>query len=584
MTLGKASASPAPEPTPAPAGSEEARRWRAEGDRLRLAGDGPGADHAYAREMRATVSDPDLVRAADALCAGRVAEAEPILRYALARRPADVAALWMLAEAASRAGRNSEAETLLGRCLELAPGFTSARYAYAMVLNWRNRTEETLVQADRLLQAEPGNPIFRHLRATSLLRLGEDRAAAEAYASVLEAHADQPLTWMSYGHALKTIGRQAEAIAAYRRSLELDPKLGEAWWSLANLKTVRFDASDIAAMEAGLARGDLPEADRLQLHFALGKALEDAGHYDTAFAVYARGNAIQRRRVDYDPAETTGQMRRAKALLSAPFFAARAGQGSPRPDPIFIVGLPRSGSTLIEQILASHSQVEGTQELPYIPALAARLGGRARRESESAYPDVLAALGPQELAELGEEYLSRAQIHRKTDRLFFVDKLPNNFAHTGLIHLILPKAKIIDARRHPLGCCFSAFKQYFAVGQAFSYDLADVGRYYRDYVELMAHFDAVLPGRMHRVIYERMVVEPEAEVRRLLDHCGLPFEPGCLKFYENDRAVRTASSEQVRQPIFTDAADHWRNFEPWLEPLKQALGPVLDTYPDAPSF
>jgi len=584
MTLGKVSANVAPAPASTPAISPEAQKWRAEGDRLRLAGDGPGADRAYARQMRATVSDPELVRAADALCTDRLRDADPILRDVLARRPSDVMALWMLAEVASRAGRNGEAESLLARCLELAPGFTSARYAYAMVLNWRNRTEETLAEAERLLQAEPANPIFRHLRATSLLRLGEDQAAADAYAQVLEAHADQPLTWMSYGHALKTIGRQAEAIAAYRRSLDLDPKLGEAWWSLANLKAVRFDAADIAAMEAALARGDLPEADRLQLHFALGKALEDAGHYDTAFALYARGNAIQRARVDYDPAETTGQMRRAKALLSAPFFAARAGQGSSRPDPIFIVGLPRSGSTLIEQILASHSQVEGTQELPHIPALAARLGGRARRESESAYPDVLAALSPQELAELGEEYLSRAQVHRKTDRPFFVDKLPNNFAHTGFIHLILPKAKIIDARRHPLGCCFSGFKQHFAVGQVFSYDLADLGRYYRDYVELMAHIDAVLPGRTHRVIYERMVAEPEAEVRRLLDYCGLPFEAGCLKFYENDRAVRTASSEQVRQPIFTDAADHWRNFEPWLGPVKTALGPVLDAYPEAPSF
>ncbi|WP_293905689.1 tetratricopeptide repeat-containing sulfotransferase family protein [Phenylobacterium sp.] len=534
--------------------------------------------------MRATVSDPDLVRAADALCAGRLAEADAALRAVVAGRPADPLALWMLADLAARAGRNPEAEDLLLRCLDAAPGFTDARYAYAMVLNWRHRVEETLVQAERLLQAEPGNPLYRHLRATSLLRLGEDAAAAEAYAAVLETHPDQALTWMSYGHALKTLGRQAEAIAAYRRSLVLDPKLGEAWWSLANLKTVRLTDADVAAMAAALTTGELSEPDRLQLHFALGKAHEDAGRDAAAFAEYVRGNAIQRARVDYDARETSGQMHRTKALLSRGFFAAHAGQGCPRPDPIFIVGLPRSGSTLIEQILASHSQVEGTQELPHIPALAARLAGRARRESEGAYPDILAALSPAEIAVLGEEYLARAQVHRKTDRPFFVDKLPNNFAHVGLIHLILPNAKIVDARRHPLGCCFSGFKQHFAAGQVFSYDLADLGRYYRDYVELMAHFDAVLPDRVQRVIYEQMVAEPEAQVRRLLDACGLPFEPGCLKFYENDRAVRTASSEQVRQPIFTDAAEHWRRFEPWLGPLKAALGPVLDAYPDAPAL
>ena len=569
---------------PAPADPAEAARWRAEGDRRRLGGDIAGADAAYAHQMRATVSDPELVRAADALCAGRFGDADTILRAAIARRPTDPLALWMLGDLASRAGRNPEAEALLSRCLDLAPGFTDARYAYAMVLNWRHRPEETLVQAERLLAVEPANPLYQHLRAAALLQLGEDHAAADAYAAVLDTHPDQALPWMSYGHALKTVGRQPEAVAAYRRSLSLDPKLGEAWWSLANLKTVTLDDADVAVMTATLARPDLSEPDRLQLHFALGKAHEDAGRDAEAFAEYARGAAIQRARVDYDPDETSGQMRRTKALLGKAFFAAHAGQGCPAADPIFILGLPRSGSTLIEQILASHSQVEGTHELPHIPALASRLAGRARRESEGAYPDILAALSPQEIAALGEEYLARAQTVRKLGRPLFIDKLPNNYAHTGFIHLILPNAKIIDARRHPLGCCFSGYKQHFATGQTFTYDLTDLGRYYRDYVELMAHFDAVLPGRVHRVIYEQMVADPETEVRRLLHYCGLDFEAGCLKFHENDRAVRTASSEQVRRPIFTDAAEHWRRFEPWLDPLKAALGPVLEAYPDAPAF
>lgn len=579
-----AALTPARPASPTPADSVAASHWRAEGDRLRLSGDVPAADSAYARQIRATVSDPELVRAADALCEGRLTDAEPWLRAVLGRRPDDPLALWMLAEVVSRTGRNPEAESLLARCLQAAPGFTVARHAYAMVLYWRHRATEALAEARRLLEVEPRNPLFLHLKATTLLQLGDDAQALDAYAQVLESHPDAPLTWMSYGHALKTVGRQAEAVDAYLRSLDLSPDLGEAWWSLANLKTVRFTAEDIARMRAGLDIPNLPESERLQFHYALGKALEDAGQYEAAFADYARGAAIQRRGLSYDPGETTTQMRRTKALLGKAFFAARAGQGSPRPDPIFILGLPRSGSTLIEQILASHSQVEGTHELPHIPALAGRLGGGVRRESEGAYPDVLAALTPGEFAALGEEYLALAQVHRKLGRPYFIDKLPNNFPHVGLIHLILPNAKIIDARRHPLGCCFSGFKQHFAIGQAFTYDLTDLGRYYADYVELMAHFDAALPGRVHRVIYEKMVADPEGETRCLLDYCGLPFEPGCLKFYENDRAVRTASSEQVRQPIFTGAAEHWRHFEPWLDPLKAALGPVLDAYPEAPSF
>jgi hypothetical protein len=276
-------------------------------------------------------------------------------------------------------------------------------------------------------------------------------------------------------------------------------------------------------------------------------------------------------------------VRRARALFTPQFFAARAGWGCSAPDPIFVVGLPRSGSTLVEQILASHSQVEGTQELPDIITLARRLGGRARKASEGRYPEALAELTSADLRSLGEEYLARAAPHRKRGAPFFIDKMPNNWAHLGLIRLILPNAKIVDARRHPLGCGFSAFKQHFARGQGFTYDLTDIGRYYADYVDLMAHFDAAQPGCVHRVIYEAMVADPEAETRALLAACGLPFEDACLRFYENDRAVRTASSEQVRRPIFTEAAEHWRNYDAWLGPLKAALGPVLAAYPEAPA-
>jgi tetratricopeptide (TPR) repeat protein len=378
------------------------------------------------------------------------------------------------------------------------------------------------------------------------------------------------------------VGRQADSVAAYRKALDLAPTLGEVWWSLANLKTVRFTDADLAAMTAALETPDLSDDDRLHLRYALGKAHEDAKLWDVAFEHYAAGAAIRRKQLDYDPEENASDTARTKAVFTPALLAARAGQGCLAPDPIFIVGLPRSGSTLVEQILASHSMVEGTMELPDLIVMARRLGGKTATRAESTYPESLAELSPDDLKALGEEFLERTRIQRKTDKPFFIDKMPNNFAHAGLIHLILPNAKIIDARRHPLGCCFSGFKQHFARGQGFSYDLTDIGRYYADYVELMAHFDAVLPGRAHRVIYEAMIADPEREIRALLDHCGLPFEPACLSPHENDRAVRTASSEQVRRPIFKDAVEHWQKFESHLDPLKQALGPVLNAYPDAP--
>jgi tetratricopeptide (TPR) repeat protein len=557
--------------------------WRALGDELSLAGDEAGAEDAHARQIRASVQDPALLEAAAALCENRLAVAEKMLRDFLKQRPTDVAAIRMLAEVGGRLGRYEDSETLLERCLELAPGFTAARHNYAVVLHRQNKAAEAIAQADQLLAGDPRNPSYRNLKAAALVRIGEYDQAIEAYEGVLKTHPVQPAGWMSYGHALKTVGRTEDSIAAYRTSLEQAPRLGEAWWSLANLKTFRFSDADVAAMRGQLERSDLSEEDRFHLHFALGKALEDAGDFEGSFEHYRQGNALRRAGVDYDPEETSGHVRRSKALFTREFFTEREGCGSQAPDPIFIVGLPRAGSTLVEQILSSHSQVEGTMELPDIIAIAKRIGGRKRRSDASAYPEALQELDREELQALGEEFLERTRIQRKLGRPLFIDKMPNNFAHLGLIHLILPKAKIIDARRHPLGCCFSGFKQHFARGQTFTYDLGEIGRYYADYVRLMAHFDEVLPGRVHRVIYERMVEDPEGEVRRLLDYCGLPFEAACLRFHETQRAVRTASSEQVRQPIFTEGVDHWKNYDPWLGPLRAALGPVLDRYPDAPA-
>ena len=561
-----------------------AEAWLALSEQRRVLGDSRGAEAAEARHIACSVNDPQLMAAGAALVAGRLAEAEQALRDILKVRPDEVAALRMLAEIATRLGRYEDAETLLVRCLDLAPGFVSARHNLAVALYRQTRAGEAAAEIDRLLERDPANPSYRNLKAAALSQLGEYDRAIGLYETLLADYPSQPKGWMSYGHALKTVGRQPDSIGAYRRALEQAPHLGEAWWSLANLKTFRFEAEDLDAMRGQLARDDIAAEDRFHLHFALGKALEDAGDYAASFEHYRLGNALRKESLDYQADETHAHVVRSKALFTRAFFAAREGYGDPAPDPIFILGLPRSGSTLVEQILSSHSQIEGTMELPDMPALAKRLGGRTRRGEESLYPEVLAQLDAGACQALGAEYLDRTRGQRKLGRAFFIDKMPNNFAHVGLIHLILPRARIIDTRRHPLGGGFSAFKQHFARGQGFTYDLTDLGRYYADYVELMAHFDAVLPGRVHRVIYEAMIADPEAQVRALLDYCGLPFEAACLKFYENDRAVRTASSEQVRRPIFTEGLDQWRNFEPWLDPLKAALGPVLDTYPEVPDF
>ncbi len=561
-----------------------AEAWLAVGDHYTLLGETAAADAAYALHIQAGTRDPRLLEPAAALAAGRIAVAEQKLREHLTEFPTDVAAIRMLAEVAGRLRRYTDAENLLARCLELAPGFSAARQNYALVLHRQNKPGPALAELDRLLATDPRNPSLRNLKAAVLGSIGEYPAAIDLYAGLVAEYPAQPKVWMSYGHSLKTAGRTADSIGAYRRAVELQPGLGEAWWSLANLKTFRFSAADVALIRTQLARTDLGDDDRLHFGFALGKALEDEGEHAAAFASYADANRRRRAAVSYDADETTAYVQRARALFTPAFIAARAGSGADAPDPVFIVGLPRAGSTLVEQILASHPLVEGTMELPDLVAIVRRLGGRSRRTEPSRYPEVLTDLAPDQLRALGDEYLDRTRIQRKTGRPYFIDKLPNNWAHVGLIHLILPRAKIIDARRHPLSCCFSGFRQHFARGQHFTYDLAELGRYYRDYVDLMAHFDGLLPGRVHRVIYERMVADTEGEVRRLLDYCGLPFDGRCLEFHLNDRAVRTASSEQVRRPIYQEGLEPWRPYEAWLGPLKAALGPVLEAYPAAPDF
>jgi tetratricopeptide (TPR) repeat protein len=558
--------------------------WRALGDHYTALEMREAADGAYAQSIRHSTRDPRLLAPARALVENRIPEAEAALREHLKRHPTDVAAIRMLAEVAARIGRYADSEVLLSRCLELAPGFAAARHNYAIVLHRLNKSEAALREIDALLGDEPRNPGYRNLKAAILGRIGEYAASIEQYRGVLREYPNQAKVWMSLGHALKTAGRNAESIDAYTRSIEKAPQLGEAYWSLANLKTFRFTPEQIQTMRAQLDDERLSGEDRFHFEFSLGKALEDAGEFAESFAHYREGNRLRRAMIRYDADENHAHVERSKRFFTRELFAERQGAGCRQPDPIFIVGLPRSGSTLIEQILASHSQVEGTMELPDVAMLAKVVGSRTTRAGGTAYPRALEKFSADELRALGERYLAQTRIQRKTPAPFFIDKMPNNFAHVGFIHLMLPNARIIDARRHPLGCCLSGFKQHFARGQNFSYDLAEIGRYYRDYVELMAHFDEVLPGRVHRVFYENMVEDTEAEVRRLLEYCGLPFEDAVLRFHENQRAVRTASSEQVRQPIFRAGMEQWLHFEPWLAPLKEALGDVVSAYPRTPQF
>lgn len=536
----------------------------------------PQSTDPVSRYVNRGIRNPDLIEAASAINEDRLADAEPLLRAHLRQDPLDVAAIRLMAQLAARLGRYKDSEALLRRALELAPDFIVARSNLAGILYRQNRFEETVELLNDVLASQADDAGGQSLMAAALGRIGEYDEALALYGALTERFPQHAKLWMSYGHVLKTVGKQEEGVAAYRRALAEEPTLGEVWWSLANLKTVQFDAADIAAMEDALNRGEsLSDDDRLHLHFALGKAYDDRREAEASFGHYDRANRIRHGQLEYDPDIITAHVDTIIARFTPEFLSNRSNLEEGAADPIFILGMPRAGSTLLEQILASHSLIEGTMELPDMPAIALREG----KGVASGWVDAVVQMSADRLAELGDDFLNRTRVQRKTDRPFFIDKLPNNWIYTGLIHLILPNAKIIDARRHPLDCCFSNFRQHFAKGQAFSYSLSDMGRYYADYVRLMAHFDRVLPGRVHRVIHEQLIEEPEVHVRAMLDYVGVPFEEACLNFHENRRAVRTASSEQVRRPINRDGVDQWRAYEKWLDPLKSALGSLWHSYP-----
>jgi len=538
----------------------------------------PVAGQAASEQIERLENLPrELVSVISMLHEGRLYPAERLCRAFLQKHPRHVEGMRLLAELGVRLQVLDDAEFLLESALEFEPENLAARLDYVNVLHKRQKYAQALEQAAELRRREPGQPTYELAYANENLAIGEYETALSVYDQVIAEHPELSGTHLVRGHALKTVGRFEEAVEAYRNAIRARPDFGDAWWSLANLKTYVFEDSELRDMRAQERRPEIRLVDRYHLCFALGKALEDRASFEESFAYYERGNALKQEETRYSADQTETDFAAQKQVCTAELFERRSGSGCPAPDPIFIVGLPRAGSTLLEQILASHSQVDGTMELPNILALVHRLSGRLRVGEKSRYPDVLGELDPERLRQFGEKYIEDTRIYRQSAP-YFIDKMPNNFRHIGLIHLILPNAKIIDARRHPMACCFSGFKQLFAQGQEFTYGLEEIGRYCRSYVELMAHWDHVLPGKVLRVKYEDVVDDLEAQVQRILEHCGLPFEEGCTRFHQSDRPVRTPSSEQVRQPIYTSGKVQWRHFERFLDPLERALGPALDEW------
>jgi tetratricopeptide (TPR) repeat protein len=545
--------------------------WRMLVRLYHMVGDAENAALAEKHVETLQALPPEVINATSLLSDGDLAPAEKIVRSFLLRHGDHIEAMRVLARIGLALDVLDDAETLLAEVVRRAPDYQAARYDYAQTLIRRQKHKAAQAQIERLLALDAANLEYRTLAATAALGLGRQEEALAIYDAMLS---DVPSSWdvlLWRGHVLKTIGRVPEAIDSYRASATARPDFGDAYWSLANLKTYRFGDEELARMRVEEAEPKIGLIDRYHLCFALGKALEDRGEIAESWTYYERGNALKRSESRYRPEIIETNTKKQIEVFTPAFLQARAGWGDPSPDPIFILGLPRSGSTLLEQILASHSEVEGTQELPDIQAIVLDLQGREPDLDNPRYPAVLHDLTERDFRRLGEKYLADTQVFRK-GRPFFIDKMPNNFRHIGLIHLMLPNAKIIDARREPMACCFSNLKQLFAQGQEFTYSIEDIARYYRTYVELMDHWASVLPGRILRMQHEDVVADLEGQVRRMLDYCGLDFEPGCVKFHETERNVRTPSSEQVRRPIFRDSLDQWRKYEEWLGPLITALG------------
>jgi tetratricopeptide (TPR) repeat protein len=545
----------------------------------RMTGQAENAATAAAHVGTLKKLPPEVVTATALFSDGELGAAEELVRAFLIKHGHEVEAMRLLARIGIERDVLDDAQLLLEAVLDLAPDYQAARFDYAQALVKRHMYPQAQEQAEKLLAADPANRNYRTLCAMTCVGLGLHERAIELYRELLNGAAQAADLHLSIAHSLKTLGRREAAIAEYRVAAASRAGFGDAYWSLANLKTYRFEDAELERMRAAETAAATSVVDRYNLCFALGKALEDREQYAESFACYARGNALKRAASRYRPEVLELNTRLQIEVCRPELFARHKDSGVRAPDPIFIVGLPRSGSTLIEQILASHSAVEGTQELADVPRMVVELQGRDWDLDQPRYPGVLASMSAQDFHRLGEKYLSDTRAYR-TDKARFIDKMPNNFRHIGLVQLILPNAKIIDARREPMACCFGNLKQLFAHGQEFAYSIDDIARYYRTYLELMRHWDTVLPGRVLRVHHEDLVNDLEGNVRRLLDYCELEFEPACVEFHKTERSVRTASSEQVRQPIYREGLEQWRHYEAWLGPLRAALGDALTRYRD----
>jgi tetratricopeptide (TPR) repeat protein len=544
----------------------------------RMTGNAEGRTAAAGQVASLRNLPSEVITATGLFADGDLDQAERMIRSFLLSHGNDIEAMRLLARIGSARKVFDDPEILLAALLEIAPDYHVARAEYAEVLIELHKYDQARAQLERLMREDPAHrPHFQNLYATAAVGLGDHVRAIGLYRDLLQGTAADADLHLSIAHALKTLGNRDEAVASYREAARCRPGFGDAYWSLANLKTYRFTDEELREMKACHADASLAPIDRHHLCFALAKASEDRGEYAESFRYYEEGNALKREESNYRAELIERNTRQQIEVCTPELFTRLQDAGAPDPDPIFIVGLPRSGSTLLEQILASHSQVEGTQELPNVQQMANNLRGRDPDPSNPRYPRILTEMAPDELRALGEKYLADTRIYR-SGKPYFIDKMPNNFRHLGLIRLMLPRAKIIDARREPLACCFSNLKQLFAKGQEFTYSVDDIARYYRTYLELMRHWDAVLPGWVLRVHHEDVVDDLESQVRRMLEFCGLPFEPACMEFHQTTRSVRTASSEQVRQPINRDGLEQWKNFETRLGPLKVALGDALTQY------
>jgi tetratricopeptide (TPR) repeat protein len=550
--------------------------WFTLGKALAVLGRGADADQAFERCFALSPERRMMALAAEHQKEGRYGEAERLYRRVLREHPRNVDAMRLLAAIAARAGRADEAERLLERAISIAPDFLAAIIDLGRLRKEQDRFAEALESFDRAIALAPDNPQAHFLRGATLAPAAFTYEAIEAYERCLELKPSHAGALLGRGHLLKAVGRYDAAVASYGACIRERPDSGEAYWSLANLKTYRFADEVVAEMERRVRSTGLPAQSEVNFLFALGKAWEDRGDYERAWTYYREGNARQRATVAYDPVQTEATNDRLIAAFSGDFLASRSGAGLGDPAPIFIIGLPRSGSTLLEQILASHSQVEGTSELPYVSRVANSLN-RNRADGIN-YPEAVRELKAENLRALGEDYLAYARVHRRRGAARFIDKMPNNFPQVGFISLVLPNARIIDARRHPLDACLSCYRQLFARGQNFTYDLTEIGEYYLQYQRLMDHWAAVLPGRVLTVQYEEVVADFENQVRRLLAFCGLPWEDACLRFYESERPVRTPSSEQVRQPIYDRSVGHWRNYARYLDELVRVIEPIRARY------